>query len=130
MVRSSRSARPPTLYRCVYTNDPLACASVSRSGGTGNVTQIRGILQNIAGIRTDGIDLNLAYRTRLAEMGDFGLTWNNTFLSKYDVSTPTAGGNVVEHRRRIETGQPEPGLSPSGSRSASSIGTASGSARR
>ena len=95
-----------TLYRCVYTNDPLACASVSRSGGTGNVTQIRGILQNIAGIRTDGVDFNLAYRTRLEGMGDLSLTLNNTILSKFDVSTPTAAGNVVEHRRAVETGSP------------------------
>ena len=42
------------------------------------MTQIQGILQNIAGIRTKGIDLNLAYRTRRTDMGPFGFTWNNT----------------------------------------------------
>jgi len=99
-----------TLYRCVYQNDPLACGSVTRSIGTGNVTQIRGVLQNIAAIRTNGIDLNLAYHTPLENMGDLGLTWNSTFLTKYDVSTPTATGNAVEHRAGNELGSPTQGF--------------------
>lgn len=98
-----------TLYRCVYQNDPLACGNVTRSAGTGNVTQIRGILQNIAGIKTDGIDLNIAYRHPLAGMGNIGLTWNNTFLGKYDVSTPTATGNAIERRAGEEEGSPSQG---------------------
>ena len=102
--------RRRTLYRCVYDNDPLACANVSRSAGTGNVTQIRGFLQNVASIRTSGIDLNLAYRTALPNMGDIGFTWNNTFLHKYDVLTPTATGTAVEQRAGIETGSPTPGF--------------------
>jgi iron complex outermembrane recepter protein len=98
-----------TLFRCVYENDPLACGSVARSAGTGNVTQIRGVLQNIAGIRTNGIDLNLAYRRPLTGMGEIGLTWNNTFLNEFDVSTPTQSGIAVEHRRGVETGSPSQG---------------------
>jgi iron complex outermembrane receptor protein len=98
-----------TLYRCVYSNDPLACSSVTRSAGTGNVTQIRGILQNIAQIQTNGIDLNLAYRTPLPRFGELGFTWNNTFLSTFDVTTPTTSGNVVEHRVGQETDSPSQG---------------------
>jgi iron complex outermembrane receptor protein len=95
-----------TLYRCVYQNDPLACSSVSRSTGTGNVVQIRSLLQNIASIRTNGIDVNVAYRHALPNMGDIGLIWNNSFLNKFDVSTPTATGTAVEQRAGIETGSP------------------------
>ena len=98
-----------TLYRCVYTNDPLACSNVSRSVGTGNVTQIRGILQNIAAISTEGIDLNLAYRRPLPGAGEIGFTWNNTFLQKFDISTPTTTGNTVEHRAGQEIGSPAQG---------------------
>ena len=98
-----------TLYRCVYQNDPLSCANVTRSA-TGNVTQIRGILQNIASIRTNGIDLNLAYRHPLPRMGEIGLTWNNTFLQKLDVSTPTATGNATEQRAGVELGTPTQGF--------------------
>jgi iron complex outermembrane receptor protein len=100
----------PTLYRCVYTNDPLACSNISRSFGTGDVTQIAATLQNIAAIRTSGIDLNLAYRRQLAGMGDIGLTWNNTFLHKYDVTIPTSGSNIVEHRAGEELGSPSQGF--------------------
>jgi len=98
-----------TLYRCVYQNDPLACSNVTRSAGTGNVTQIRGILQNIASLRTSGMDINFAYHTPLQNMGELGFTWNNTWLHKFDVSTPTATGNAVEKRAGVETGSPSQG---------------------
>src|SRR3954447_8094179 len=99
----------PTLYRCVYTNDPLACSNISRSFGTGDVTQIRATLQNIAAIRTSGIDLNLAYRRALPGFGDLGLTWNNTFLHTFDVTIPTSGGNIIEKRAGQELGSPSQG---------------------
>jgi iron complex outermembrane receptor protein len=95
-----------TLNRCVYQNDSIACAAVTRAPGTGNVTQIRGLLQNIAGIKTSGIDLNFAYTRRLANMGNLGLTWNNTFLDKFDIASPTDTGNVVTHQAGVETGTP------------------------
>ena len=95
-----------TLNRCVTQNDSIACADVKRAPGSGNVVQIRSLLQNIAGIRTSGLDLNLAYRRRLADMGDIGLTWNNTFLDKFDISTPTDAGDVITHQAGVETGTP------------------------
>jgi iron complex outermembrane receptor protein len=98
-----------TLYRCVYSGDPLSCGNVTRSVGTGNVTQIRAILQNIAGIRTSGIDLNLAYRTPLQGMGNLGVTWNNTFLHTYNVTTPTGTGSAREKRAGQELGSPSQG---------------------
>jgi iron complex outermembrane receptor protein len=98
-----------TLYRCVYSNDPLSCANVRRSVGTGNVTEIDAILQNIAGIHTAGIDVNLAYRTQLRGMGTLGLTWNNTFLRLYNVTTPTGTGTALEKRAGEELGSPSQG---------------------
>jgi iron complex outermembrane receptor protein len=99
----------PTLYRCVYTNDPLACSNVTRDFGTGDVTQIRATLQNIAAIRTSGIDVNLAYRTALRGFGDLGLTWNNTFLHTFDVTIPTSVANIIEKRAGQELGSPSQG---------------------
>lgn len=99
----------PVLYRCVYTNDPLACSNVTRDFGTGDVSQIRATLQNIAGLRTNGIDLNLAYRRPLAGAGTVGLTWNNTFLQKFDVTIPTSAGTIVEKRAGEELGSPSQG---------------------
>ena len=97
-----------TLLTCVYQNDPLACSSVNRSA-SGNITQIIGTLQNIAGIKTQGWDLNFAYRTNKASWGRLGFTWNNTFLDKFDVITPTDAGTQVEHRVGTEIGSPAAG---------------------
>jgi iron complex outermembrane receptor protein len=97
-----------TLLSCVYDNDPLACSNVARAT-SGNITQIQGVLQNIGGIKTRGWDLNLAYRTPRQSWGRLGFTWNNTFLTKFDVITPTIDGNQVEHRRGTEIGSPAGG---------------------
>ena len=46
-----------TLTNCVVNNDPAACALVTRAGG--QLTQVSGLLQNIAGIETKGWDVNV-----------------------------------------------------------------------
>jgi iron complex outermembrane receptor protein len=104
-IKGAIQAVPPqtTLYTCVYTNDPLACSNVKRST-SGNVTQIIGTLQNIAGIDTRGTDVNLSYRTARASWGTLGFTWYNTFLSKFDVTTPTTDGTSTEKRAGKEIG--------------------------
>ena len=109
-VNGAIQAAPPqtTLLACVYQAEPLACSNVRRSG-SGNVTQIIGTLQNIAAIKTRGWDLNFAYRTRPASWGRLGLTWNNTFLRKFDVITPTDTGTSIEHRVGTEIGSPAQG---------------------
>jgi iron complex outermembrane receptor protein len=104
-VNGAIQAVPPqtTLYTCVYQADPLACSNVKRSG-SGNVVQIIGTLQNIASIKTQGTDVNLAYRTAKASWGRLGFVWNNTFLHKFDVTTPTSDGTSTEHRAGKEIG--------------------------
>jgi iron complex outermembrane receptor protein len=95
-----------TLNRCVLQNDSIACANVSRAPGTGNVILIQGLLQNIAGIKTSGLDLNLAYRYPTPGWGEFNFTWNNTFLDKFDVATPTDTGTAIQHQAGDELGTP------------------------
>ncbi|MGH6697614.1 TonB-dependent receptor domain-containing protein [Sphingopyxis sp.] len=94
-----------TLGQCVAQNDADACALVTRAGG-GQLTFVEGLLQNIAGIRTKGIDANLTYRTQKTAAGRFGFTWNNTFLTQYDVIVPTADGPLVISREGTEQGSP------------------------
>lgn len=94
------------LSRCVATNDPIACAAVKRSA-SGQVTSISGILENVNGINTRGIDLNLAYRTGRANWGTLGFIFNNAFLLNYDVIVPTAGGHGVISREGTEQGSPD-----------------------
>jgi iron complex outermembrane receptor protein len=98
-----------TLTNCVVNNDPGACALVTRATG-GQLTQISGLLQNIAGIRTKGIDFNVAYRGIETGAGKFGLTWNNTFLRNYDVLVPTADGVQKISREGTEQGSPSQGF--------------------
>jgi len=66
--------------------------------------QIIGTLQNIASIKTQGTDVNFAYRTAKASWGRLGFIWNNTFLHKFDVTTPTADGTSTERRAGKEIG--------------------------
>jgi len=42
-------------------------------------------------------------------MGNLGFTWNNTFLTKFDVVIPTSGSNIVENRAGQELGSPSQG---------------------
>ena len=98
-----------TLNQCMVNNDPAACALVTRAAG-GQLTQVAGLLQNIAGIKTTGIDLNLAYRTLPTRYGRFGLTWNNTFLDRFNVFVPSSTGEEVISREGTEVGSPSQGF--------------------
>jgi iron complex outermembrane receptor protein len=93
-----------TLYNCVYNNDPTACARVSRGGG--EVARIDAQLQNVAAIKTKGIDLNLAYRALQTGFGKFNFTWNNNFLRNYDLILPTVDGTETISREGTEVGSP------------------------
>jgi len=95
------------LARCVATLDAIACAAVTRSPLTGQITQISGILDNVNGINTEGLDVNLAYRTEETGIGRFGFTFNNTFLFNYDVIVPTADGTAKISREGTEQGSPD-----------------------
>ena len=56
-------------------------------------------------------------------VGKFGLTWNNTFLSNYDVIVPITGRHAGRSAARGPSRAARRRASPSGSRSASSTGT-------
>ncbi|MGI8930946.1 MAG: TonB-dependent receptor [Sphingomicrobium sp.] len=95
-----------TLQQCVVSNDANACALVTRVAG-GQIANIQGVLQNIAGIETRGLDLNLSYSTAPASIGRFTFTWNNNFLMDYDVIVPTATGEETLSREGTEQGSPD-----------------------
>ncbi|MFL6737837.1 MAG: TonB-dependent receptor domain-containing protein, partial [Sphingomicrobium sp.] len=97
-----------TVNNCMVESDPLACALVSRVNGI--LTQVSGVLVNIAGVETKGIDFNVAYRGLDTGVGKFGLTWNNTFLTNYDVIVPITGGTQTISREGTEQGSPSQGF--------------------
>ena len=94
-----------TLTNCVVFNDPGACALVTRAP-SGQLTQVVGLLQNIASIHTKGNDLNVSYRMRRTPLGSFGFTWNNTWLEEYQEIVPVTGGTQVIDRKGTEQGSP------------------------
>ena len=94
------------LGRCTGAADALSCAAISRTN-SGAISQIRGLLQNIAGIETDGLDVTLSYRTGETGAGTFGLFWSNTFLFNYAVTVPATGGVTKLNREGTEQGSPD-----------------------
>jgi iron complex outermembrane receptor protein len=94
------------LGRCTESGDALSCAAISRTA-SGAISQIRGLLQNIASIQTDGIDLTLNYRTAKTSAGTFGLFWSNTFLFNYTVTVPSTNGTTQIPREGTEQGSPD-----------------------
>lgn len=94
------------LGRCAQSGDASSCAAITRSS-SGAITQIRGLLQNIAGIRTSGLDLTLRYRSPETGIGTFGLLWNSNFLFDYTLIVPAAVGNAAISREGTERGSPD-----------------------
>ena len=82
-------------------------AAVTRSPLTGQVTQNSGVLGNVNGIETDGLDVNLSYRTPPADWGSLGFTFNNAFLFNYDIIVPAAEGTAEISREGTEQGSPD-----------------------
>jgi len=94
------------LGRCAQSADAFSCAAITRTA-SGAVAQIRGLLQNIAGIKTDGLDVNVNFRTGDTGAGKFGLFWTNTFLFNYDVTVPATNGTTSISREGTEQGSPD-----------------------
>ena len=94
------------LNQCVINNDPIACSFITRTA-SGQIAQIRGLLENIAAIDTKGLDVNIAYRTAKASWGSLGFTLNNTFLFNYDVFVPAVDGVLKLSREGKEQGSPD-----------------------
>jgi iron complex outermembrane receptor protein len=92
--------------RCTENGDAFSCAAITRSA-SGAITEIRGLLQNIAGIQTDGLDVTLNYRSPDTGLGRFGLFWTNTFLFNYHVTVPATTGVTVIEREGTEQGSPD-----------------------
>jgi iron complex outermembrane recepter protein len=79
------------LNLCVASrNTNRACLSNGRPviGRTpnGQINRFDNKLQNIGSIRTDGYDLRINWRAPENDIGDFALSWANTYVHKYESS--------------------------------------------
>ncbi|WP_035920667.1 hypothetical protein [Kordiimonas gwangyangensis] len=98
---------------CVETLADVFCNAVTRTAN-GQVTRIDGILTNIAGIETDGLDWSISMETEPADWGQLRFKWLNSHLFKFEESTPNAAGGIdVIDRAGTELGSPERATSSS-----------------
>ncbi|MEJ0035576.1 MAG: TonB-dependent receptor [Gammaproteobacteria bacterium] len=86
------------LTTCVTTLNPFYCDSISRAT-TGDILRIDTVLDNIAGIDTNGIDWSISGATQPTAFGQFRFSWQNTHLLKYVEKTPGPSGTIVSTER-------------------------------
>ncbi len=98
------------LNNCVATLDPAFCNGIQRGPG-GSIIAFANQLTNIGRIKTDGIDWSVVLTTRQYEVGQFRLSWHNTWLNSYKEFTPGPGGVLIKNERAgTELGSPERGF--------------------
>ena len=96
------------LDQCVQTLNPIFCDNVTRVGAT--VTRIDGVLLNIGGIETSGIDWSVSFATEEKNWGSLGVIWSNTNLLDYTEIVNGPDGPVRIGREGTELGSPERGF--------------------
>ena len=97
------------LNGCIDTLEDIFCDAINRNP-SGTITSIAGVLGNIGGIETSGIDLNLVLTTAETKFGSFRFQWMTSMLLKYDeLIVNTAGGFDRLERKGTELGSPARG---------------------
>ncbi len=94
------------LNLCVATLDPFFCDNIVRGPG-GSVLRVDGILQNIGGIETSGLDWKVELTTTEFGFGQFRIQWLNTNLFDYTEIVQGPDGDVRISREGTELGSPE-----------------------
>lgn len=102
-------AAQDVLNACIATLEPLFCDAVNRNP-SGTITSIDGVLQNIGGIETQGMDFNFSLATAETGIGQFRFQWMTSYLLEYDELIANAeGGFDVIDRKGFEVGSPTRG---------------------
>ena len=98
------------LDACISTLEPIYCNSINRNP-SGTITSIEGVLNNIGGIKTSGVDLNLVLTTEETGIGRFRFQWMTSMLLKYDELFANASGGMDKmDRKGYELGSPTRGF--------------------
>ena len=80
------------LNRCIIDGDSNACQLVTRGPG-GDITSLIESSLNFGKIEVQGYDLTVNYRLPKTAYGNFGVTWDLTYMSKYENNSD--GDNLV-----------------------------------
>ncbi len=68
---------------CVETLDPTFCDGITRSS-VGSINGFANRLTNLGSIKTDGWDVDLFWTLPSSDWGQFKVSWQNTFVTRYD----------------------------------------------
>jgi iron complex outermembrane recepter protein len=98
------------LNGCISTLESQFCDAINRNP-SGTITSIGGVLQNIGGIETTGLDINLDLVTVETVIGLFRFQWMTSLLLDYDelFANPEGGFDRVD-RKGVELGSPSRGF--------------------
>ncbi|MEX2151642.1 MAG: TonB-dependent receptor [Steroidobacteraceae bacterium] len=95
---------------CIDTLEPIFCDSINRIP-SGTITSIAGVLSNIGGIETSGVDINLDLSTAETRFGQFRFQWMTSLLLDYDeLFVNTDGSFDRVDRKGFELGSPTRGF--------------------
>jgi iron complex outermembrane receptor protein len=94
------------LGRCAQTNDPLSCATITRTA-SGVISTIANPLINIGSIKTRAIDLSLIWRSPQWDFGRLSVQSYTTRLLEFTELQPTSAGLEPIKREGTERGSPD-----------------------
>jgi iron complex outermembrane recepter protein len=94
------------LSRCATTNDPVACATITRTA-SGQVSAIANPLINIGGIDTQAVDLTVTWTSPDWSFGTFQVRSATSHLIEFTEFVPTGSGLVGVAREGTERGSPD-----------------------
>jgi len=106
-----QAPRPQGLLdACISTLEDIYCDAITRLP-SGTILRIDGVLDNIGGIETSGLDLNLMLMTRETRFGTFRFQWMTSLLLKYDELVQNSSGGFDRlDRKGLELGSPTRGF--------------------
>ena len=78
---------------CIDTQQAIFCDAVNRQP-SGTITSIEGVLNNIGGIETTGVDVNFELTTGETRVGQFRFQWMTSMLLNYDELFVNTDGSI------------------------------------
>ncbi|QQP94517.1 TonB-dependent receptor [Lysobacter enzymogenes] len=87
------------LNLCVQTLDPLYCGGITRSS-VGGISSFENKLTNLGSIKTSGWDVDFFWTFPESSIGQFKLTWQNTWVTQYEALG--AAGQVQPRKPGVE----------------------------
>ena len=99
-----------TLSACIATLQPFFCDAIIRTPN-GSISRIDGLLSNIAGVETTGLDVNFDLGLGESGIGTFRFQLMASLLFDYDELIPNAAGTLDRFERAgTELGNPSRGF--------------------